>query len=85
MPPKPHILSEDDFRRIIREEFAARDEQLGLDTSSIEKRQAIAKDFVWLRTMRLRGDAVAAKVGYLVLTAGVAAVIAVFSLGMRKL
>jgi hypothetical protein len=92
MTTRPKIPTAEDIRKIvreeirliIREELAARDEQLGLDTPSIERRQAIHDDFAWIRKMRLRADAIAAKVGYVILTTITVGAITIFSLGMKK-
>lgn len=77
-------LTEDDMRRIVREELVKHDELSGRDTATAEARAEIRKDAEFTRRMRERIDAAASKVGYMVLTAIVTAVFAVFYLGLKK-
>jgi hypothetical protein len=84
MTPKAKILDAEEIRNIIREELDAHGERLGHDLSSVKSREEIRKDAEFLRRMRLRFDAIAAKIGYIILTAIVGLVLAIFVTGLKK-
>lgn len=82
--PRPKMLDAEEIRAIMREELLAHSERLGHDTTSPKSREEIRKDAEFLRRMRLRFDAIAAKIGYIILTAIVGLVLAVFAAGLKK-
>ncbi len=84
MTVKPQLPTAEQIRAILREELNAYEEHLGRDVSSVAARQEVRKDAEFLRRMRLRFDAIAAKIGYIILTAIVGLVLAIFVTGLKK-
>jgi uncharacterized circularly permuted ATP-grasp superfamily protein len=77
------ILSRDEIKQVVREVFDEHHEFVGTPVATVDQREEVRKDAMWVRAMRLRMDAAAGKIGYLVLTAIVLALIAVFTAGLK--
>lgn len=79
------IFSKDELKAIINEVLDERQELVGHPTSTVESRQAVKEDALFLRSLRLTWEAGAKKIGNAILTALSLGILALIGLGAKKM
>lgn len=71
------------MKQVFREALYEHHELVGMPIETPDDRTKLREDALWLRTMRLRFDRIASRIGYAVLTAIIGGLLAVFVAGFK--